>query len=114
MSKEAPAIIGKDHAMFARIRDILEFARTRVARTVNSTQVIANWLIGREIVEEQQRGKHRADYGKQLVTQLSKQLTASYGRGWSSQNLFYMKQFYQCYPQLIDPGDILHAVRGES
>ncbi|MDX8413568.1 MAG: PDDEXK nuclease domain-containing protein, partial [Mariprofundales bacterium] len=46
--------------------------------------------------------------------QLSKQLTASYGRGWSSQNLFYMKQFYQCYPQLIDPGDILHAVRGES
>jgi len=45
---------------------------------------------------------------------MTKQLTATYGRGWSSQNLFYMKRFYQCYPRLIDPGDILHAVRGES
>jgi len=114
MSKEIAAAMGDDHAIFARIRDILESARTRVVRTVNSAQVIANWLIGREIVEKEQCGKHRADYGKQLVAQLSKQLTASYGRGWSSQNLFYMKQFYQCYPRLIDQGGILHAVRGES
>jgi len=114
MRKEEVSVMGDDHAIFARIRDILESARTRVARTVNSTQVIANWLIGREIVEHEQCGSHRADYGKQLVAQLSKKITASFGRGWSVQNLFYMKQFYQCYPRLLDQGDILHAVRGKS
>lgn len=114
MSREVPSVMGEDQAMFARVRDILESARTRVARTVNSTQVIANWLIGREIVEHEQCGSHRADYGKQLVAQLSKKLTASYGRGWSAQNLFYMKQFYQCYPRLMDQDDILHALRGKS
>lgn len=42
---------------------------------------MANWLIGREIVEEEQRGKRRADYGQQLVAQLSERLTAAYGKG---------------------------------
>jgi len=103
-----------NHDLFARVRDILESARTNIARTVNSSQVVANWLIGREIVEHKQSGSHRADYGKQLVAQLSKKLTASYGKGWSAQNLFYMKQFYRCYPQLMDQGDIFHALRGKS
>jgi len=103
-----------NHGLFSRVRDILESAKNNIVRTVNTTQVVANWLIGREIVENEQCGKHRADYGKQSVAQLSKKLTAMYGRGWSPQNLFYMKQFYQCYPQLIDQRDIFHAVRGDS
>jgi predicted nuclease of restriction endonuclease-like (RecB) superfamily len=84
-----------------------------VARTVNTTQVIANWLIGREIVEVEQRGHRRADYGQQLMAQLSEALTKAYGRGWSVQNLFYMKQFYLSYPRLLAAGGILHAVSGE-
>ena len=107
------AVVGTPR-LYDRIRNILESARTSVARTVNTTQVMANWLIGREIVEEEQQGKPRADYGQQLVTQLSKKLTVAYGPGWSVQNLFYMKQFYQSYPRLLPKGGILHAASGES
>lgn len=99
--------------LYGRIRGILESARAGVARTVNTTQVMANWLIGREIVEEEQRGKRRADYGQQLVVQLSEELTAAYGKGWSAQNLFYMKQFYQCYPRLLPESGTIHAAGGE-
>ena len=49
--------------LYSRIRDILESARSGVARSVNTTQVVANWLIGQEIVEEEQRGRARAGYG---------------------------------------------------
>jgi len=100
--------------LYGRVCEILDTARAHVARTVNTTQVMANWLIGREMVEEEQRGKRRADYGQQLVAQLSAQLKLAYGRGWSPQNLFYMKQFYLAYPGLMLPGDFLHAPRGES
>lgn len=82
---------------YGRVREILEAARAGVVRTVNTTQVIANWLIGREIVEQEQQGRHRVEYGLQLVTQLSEQLTTAYSRG-AAQNLFYMKQFYLSYP----------------
>lgn len=99
--------------LFGRVREILDAARVNVARTVNTSQVVANWLIGREIVEEEQAGKQRADYGQRLVEQLSAALTVSYGRGWSVQSLFYMKQFYQSYPQLLaTDGEIIHAVGG--
>ena len=67
--------------MYERIRQILESARTNMARTVNTTQVVANWLIGREIVEEEQKGRHRADYGKQLVEELSLRLQDDFGKG---------------------------------
>jgi predicted nuclease of restriction endonuclease-like (RecB) superfamily len=100
--------------LFARVRDILESARASVARSVNTAQVVANWLIGREIVEEEQRGKRRANYGQQLIVQLSQALVTAYGRGWSPQNLSYMRQFYLSYPNLLPQSEIRHAVRGES
>jgi predicted nuclease of restriction endonuclease-like (RecB) superfamily len=100
-------------SLFDRVQEILESAQTNVARTVNTTQVVANWLIGREIVEEEQSGKQRADYGKRVLIQLSSALTAAYGSGWSVQNLFYMRQFYLGYAGLISGSTILHAVRGK-
>ena len=100
--------------LYGRVCEILDAARAHVARTVNTTQVMANWLIGREMVEEEQRGKRRADYGRKLVVQLSAQLAAAYGKGWSAQSLFYMKQFYLAYPGLMEKDDFLHAVRGET
>lgn len=97
--------------LYQRIREILESARANVARTVNTAQVIANWLIGREIVEEEQRGKKRADYGEQLLGELSTMLQAEFGKGYSATNLRWFRQFYLQYPKLVE---IHHAVRDES
>ena len=113
MATKAKKPAAKPAPLFDRVREILESARVNVARTVNTTQVIANWLIGREIVEEEQNGKQRADYGERVVAQLSSALTAAYGSGWSAQNLFYMRQFYLGYLGLMSDAAIHHAVRGE-
>jgi predicted nuclease of restriction endonuclease-like (RecB) superfamily len=93
---------------------ILESARAGISRTVNTTQVIANWLVGREIVEEEQQGKRRATYGKKEIETLSKKLQAEFGAGYSVQNLSYMRQFYLTYPELLEILPILHAPRGKS
>jgi len=100
--------------LYQRVREILESARAGVARSVNTSQVIANWLIGREIVEEEQNGKHRADYGKQVIEELSQRLLSDYGSGYSVQNLWLIRQFYLNYPRLLSPAKIPHALRGES
>jgi hypothetical protein len=73
--------------VYERIREILESARVIVSRSVNSTQVVANWLIGREIFEEEQRGEKRADYGTRMLARLSCRLQATYGKGFSLNNL---------------------------
>lgn len=83
------------------MREILDAARVGLARTVNTTQVAANWLIGREIVEEEQRGQRRADYGTKLLAELSARLNAEFGRGYSVDNLEAFRQFYLDFPQLI-------------
>jgi len=114
---------GGDDAIFARVRDILESAKSNVARTVNTTQVVANWLIGREIVEAEQAGEHRAAYGKQLLKSLSARITEGYGRGFSVSSLQYMRSFFLAYPKLLQlDGDrssqaldsIQHALRVKS
>lgn len=86
---------------YGRVRDILETARVGVARTINTTQVAANWLIGREIVEEEQRGRRRAGYGAKLLAELSARLNREFGRGYSVDNLEAFRQFYLDYPELI-------------
>src|SRR5512133_2366973 len=76
--------------LFNRIYDILDSARTTISRSVNSTQVIANWLVGREIVEDEQKGKVLAEYGERVIADLSNRLQNEFGNGYSVQNLFYM------------------------
>ena len=88
---------GDNAALFGRIVGILEGARNHVARTVNSAMVVAYWLIGREIVEEEQKGQKRADYGKAVIEDLSKRLTRRYGKGYSTVSLWNMRKFYQTY-----------------
>ena len=112
MSEKPVSMQGKK-PLYERIRQILESARSNVARTVNTTQVVANWLIGREIVEEEQRGRHRADYGKQLVEELSVRLQDDYGKGYSAINLWLFRRFYLEYPRLT-PSRIPYAPRKES
>ncbi|MFH0792594.1 MAG: DUF1016 N-terminal domain-containing protein [bacterium] len=99
--------------MYERIRQILDFARSTVARSVNTTQVVANWLIGREIVEEVQKGGKRADYGARLIADLSTRMEKDFGRGYSVNNLEHFRDFYLTYPNLVE-SRIPHAVRGES
>lgn len=72
-----------------------------MARSVNTTQVIANWLIGREIIEEEQKGVWRAEYGKSVLNELSRRLTKEYGNGYSVDNLELFRRFYREYPRLI-------------
>ncbi len=103
MKEEPTSMSGKKRTpLYERIRRILESARTNVARTVNTTQVMANWLIGREIVEEEQKGKRRAGYGEELLKELSSRLTKDYGKGWLVRNLEYCRNFYLEYPILLE------------
>lgn len=87
--------------LYERIWEILESARSNVARSVNTTQVIANWLIGREIVEEEQNGKKRAAYGEGLMRALARQIERDFGAGFGLVNLKLFKQFRLAYPDLL-------------
>lgn len=85
--------------MFEQIRQMLDNARRKIAHTVNATTVEAYWEVGKYIVEYEQAGKVRAEYGKGLIHNLSKRLMAEYGGGFSVPNLKFMRQFYQYYPK---------------
>ena len=104
----------KTSPLYDRVRTIIESARHSVSRSVNTTQVVAYWLIGREIVEEEQKGRRRADYGKRMLERLAGRLTKEFGKGYSVQNLGYLRQLFLRYPSLIAPGQIPHAPRGKS
>ena len=80
------------------IQNILHTARTKSYAAVNFAMVEAYWQIGRRIVEEEQRGKGRADYGAQLIKSLSKSLTDDFGKGFSGANLRSFRQFYLTFP----------------
>ena len=103
----------KQSPVYERIRQILESARSSVARTVNTTQVVANWLIGREIVEEEQKGQRRAGYGERLIRDLSVRLSSEYGAGYNLANLKFFRKFYLEYSQLFTAAKG-YAVRSQS
>jgi hypothetical protein len=114
VSEKPVSLPGREKApLYERIRQILESARTRVARTVNTTQVVANWLIGREIVEEEQEGKKRAGYGEQLITELSEKLQKDFGVGYGTTNLKLFRQFFLAYPRFLK-GRIGHTLSDQS
>lgn len=117
-------------SLLERVAAILQMARTQAARSVNTTQVVANWLIGREIVQDEQAGRRRAGYGAALLKELAARLKVDFGSGYGVDNLELFRRFYVEYPQLLPAeisdaprrklGDaaaslpIQHAVRGES
>ena len=101
-SELVPAAIDDAYsAVLADVTDLLESARRAAARSVNSVMTATYWQVGRRIVEEEQRGHSRADYGEQLVTRLAKDLTRRYGRGFGYRNLYQMRQFYLTYPRIL-------------
>lgn len=79
------------NTLFLRISNLLTEARQCVVRLVNHTMVQTYFEIGRMIVEEEQNGKERADYGKQIILDLSQNLTKAFGKGFSETNLKQMR-----------------------
>ena len=82
---------------YNKVVDLLKEARKLVVRTVNKTMVLTYFEIGRIIVEEEQKGKARAEYGKGILKELSKRLTKEFGKGFSVDNLENMRRFYLIY-----------------
>lgn len=80
--------------LYQGICDVLLAARTQVRQTVNTTMVQAYWQIGRLIVEDEQGGEKRAEYGKAVLQELSRRLTAEFGQGFTLANLRNFRQFY--------------------
>jgi hypothetical protein len=97
-------------SVLGEISDVIDAARMSAARSVNCVMTAAYWLIGRRIVEFEQRGEKRAAYGAEVVKRLSDDLTTRYGRGFSGRSLRQMRQFYLHHP----PEQIRQTVSGKS
>ena len=105
---KALALSGDLAALVERVVEIIETAQTNVARAVNSSAVLAAWHVGREIVEYVQKGSARAEYGEQVISDLSQQIQPRVGRGYSARNLRYFRSFYLTFADrspTIDDGE---------
>lgn len=83
--------------IFLDIKNIIEVSKKKIVSSINSTITTTYFLIGKRIVEEEQGGVERAEYGKNLIKNLSKKLTENYGKGFSERNLEQMRKFYLTY-----------------
>ena len=82
-----------------QIGNLLQAGRMHVAQSINTILVQTYWTIGHHIVEYEQGGKEKAEYGTFLFEQLSKDLTNKYGKGFSRSNLLYMRKLYLTFPK---------------
>src|ERR1039457_6237768 len=81
-------------SVFSGVVELLDAARRASARVVNTLMTATYWEIGRRIVEHEQAGEKRADYGKELIQKLSHDLTQRFGRGFGVVQLSVMRQFF--------------------
>ena len=95
---EAPICDTVRHKFYESVAEVLRVARSNVYRAVNFAMVEAYWHVGRMIVEEEQQGKERAEYGAFLIKNLSINLTEEFGKGFTEPNLWNFRQFYLCFP----------------
>jgi predicted nuclease of restriction endonuclease-like (RecB) superfamily len=89
--------------LLKRVKELIQAGRRVAATTVNSMQVITNFEIGRMIVEHEQQGAHRAEYGKKVLKVLSARLNPEFGRGFSERNIEYMRKFYLIWKDRVPP-----------
>jgi hypothetical protein len=92
----------KTDLLLVKISSIIEQARQRVVSTVNLTMVYTYFEIGRYIVEDEQQGEQRAEYGKAVLKELSERLTERFGSGYSAANLLLMRKFFLIYQERVD------------
>jgi hypothetical protein len=86
------------NTLYQNIAEILQTARTKSYRAINYTMIEAYWSVGQQIVEEEQQGKHHAEYGAKLLPYLSKKLQTDFGKGFDQSNLRNMRMFYKAFP----------------
>ena len=100
-----PEITNESSAsLYMRIAEAIETARCHVAQTANLAMVMCYYQIGRMIVEDEQKGKPRAEYGEKTLQALSERLTERFGKGFSYRNLRLFRQFYQTYSPNLGNG----------
>jgi hypothetical protein len=87
-------------SVYQQVRAVLASARDRAWQAVNTAMVDAYWEVGRIIVEEEQAGKGRADYGKRVIDGLSERLRVEFGKGYDRSNLFHMRAVFLAYPKV--------------
>ena len=85
---------------YNNIKAILEKARAKSFKAINTAMVQAYWNIGRVIIEEEQKGAERAEYGKGLIQGLAIRLSSEFGKGFDERNLWFMRSFYLAYPKV--------------
>jgi predicted nuclease of restriction endonuclease-like (RecB) superfamily len=95
--------------VYNEIRQILNTARQKAFAAINFVMVEAYWQIGKRLVEEEQGGEERAEYGKRLIKELSKKLTVEFGKGFTEPNLWNFRQFYLTFQD----NQKLYALRRE-
>lgn len=91
-----------ENPLYSKVAALLEQARKQVVTAVNLTMVHTYFEIGRTIVEDEQQGELRAEYGKQVLKELSVKLKERFGKGFSEQNLRNMRQFFLVYQDRAD------------
>lgn len=94
-------------ALIGRIDNLWSQAKNRAVEAVNTELLDANWQTGQYIVEFEQKGQIRAEYGKFLITRLAKDLTVRRGKGFSRSNLIYMRKFYLYFPKGVTLSHLL-------
>lgn len=90
------------NGLLKEISSLISEARSYTVKSVNSILTATYWHIGRMIIEHEQGGKHRAEYGKRVIEKLSADLTHKFGRGFTQRNIWNMRQFYLYWPALFD------------
>ncbi len=106
LAKSEQTNLAESSRLFERVREILDSARSNVARSVNTEMVRAYWQIGQAIVEDEQQGLTRAGYGEQIIQSLSARLKVEGLKGFGRRNLAWMREFYLKFQNL-------HALRAE-
>jgi predicted nuclease of restriction endonuclease-like (RecB) superfamily len=111
--RPAVRIAGREYrSLLEKIGGMIAEARRRVVREIDRTQVVLYWQIGRTIVEHEQKGKHRAEYGDELIERLAGDMTQQFGRGFSQTNLKMMRLFYLSFPIRQTVSDEFTGSRG--
>jgi len=90
--------------LYTEVKGLIENSKARVFRAANISMVQSYWEIGRLLVEVEQKGEDRADYGKKILAVLSRRLQSQFGKGYAEANLRYMRLFYKVF-------SIRHALR---
>ena len=97
-AKNGQTLAARDEKLYLSIRRVIEEGRAAVSRVANTAMVRTYWAVGKLIVEDEQGGRRKAEYGKRQLDTLARRLTVEYGPGFDASNLRNMRRFYLAFP----------------